>query len=853
MNTNELRQKYLEFFRSKGHKVVPSDSLVPADDPTVLFTSAGMNQFKKEFLGQINDFRRAASCQKCLRTDDLDKVGKTASHHTFFEMLGNFSFGDYFKKEAITWAWEFVTEVLNVPEEKLWVSVYKDDEDTYKIWCDSIKIPSAKIIKLGDHDNFWPADTIIGGPNGPCGPCSEIFYDWGKGAGCGAPDCSPHCSCGRFVEVWNLVFTQFNRKGETGKKGILEPLPNKNIDTGMGLERMSSVMQEVKTNFEIDIFKPIVKEVVSVLGSANTELINAIADHIRAVVFAISDGVTPSNEERGYVVRKLIRRAFLHAKNLGSKNPFMYKIVPVICKVMKEPYPELEARRENIALIIKAEEEKFKGTLQEAEKIIGQSKELTAEEAFMLYDTHGYPLELLKEKGIKFNEAQVNLMLERQRALSKKSSLLAGDVFGVAMPQLNFKTEFLGYEKESSQAEVLAVIEDSDGKKIILDKTPFYAESGGQVGDSGILESEGASSEVYDTKKNNEAILHYVRIIKGEFKPKAKVTATVDKERRLDIARNHTATHLLQAALRKVLGEHVRQQGSFVSDEYLRFDFAHFKAATKDELLRVEELVNDYVRNNDRVIKDELSWEEAKKSGALAFFAEKYSDKVRIVSIADYSKEFCGGTHLETTGQISMFRITSEGSVASGIRRIEAITGSAAYKKIQEEAALITDLVELLKVPPEKLREEIDARMKYIKKLEKELVEQQLRLFEVNIAQFLKDVKEVKGIKVLAINAQLKDVGQMRKALDVLKNKLSGDFIAFVFSGYDGNYFYILTLSAGLKLKYDAKKIIDKLGLKGGGRADLAQGGMKVGDWQKGQEELFSTPERIQKTIGDIL
>lgn len=855
MTTNELRHKYLDFFELKGHKILPSDLLVPADDPTVLFTSAGMNQFKKQFLGQITDFRRASTCQKCLRTDDLDKVGKTASHHTFFEMLGNFSFGDYFKEEAISWAWEFMTRILKVPEDKLWVSVYKDDAEAYKIWREIVKIPEARIVKLGDHDNFWPADAIVNGPNGPCGPCSEIFYDWGKETGCGRPGCSPECGCGRFVEVWNLVFTQFNRKGEVGIKGELTPLPGKNIDTGMGLERMASVLQGVKTNFEIDIFEPIIKEIVSGIKyqTSGRGAVNAVADHVRAVTFAISDGVMPSNEDRGYVIRKLIRLAYLRGKSLGHKKPFIYKIVALVAEVMKEPYPELISHRENISLIIKAEEERFCETLSEGERIIADRKELSAKDAFMLYDTHGYPLELLREKGVKFSEKEVSVMLEEQRAQSKKSSLLSGDVFGVAASSMDFKTEFLGYRQESSQALVLAVRQDKEGTAIILDKTPFYAECGGQIGDNGKIESGSAYAEVLDTKKIGDTTVHLIKIIKGEFKTGDEVRATVDKERRLDIARNHTATHLLQAALRKVLGEHVRQQGSLVSDEYLRFDFTHFKALAKEELLRIEELVNEYIRNNDNVCKEELDLDAAKKSGALAYFAEKYTDKVRVVCVGDYSKEFCGGTHLDSTGQIGLFKLVSEGSVASGVRRIEAITGRVAYKKIQEEATLISDLTGQFNVVPDKLKEEIENKLEYIKKLEKDLTNQQLKLFEYGMPKILTESVVVKDIKLIVSGMDTADMQYLRQATDILRSKLDGAFITFLFSGRLGDYYFIMSLSSGLKGEYDAKKITEKLGLKGGGRADLVQGGMKAKDWQKGQEELFVRPERIRRAIGEIL
>ncbi|MDD2654043.1 MAG: alanine--tRNA ligase, partial [Candidatus Omnitrophica bacterium] len=694
MKADLLRKKFLEFFAGKKHKIVVSDSLVPAGDPTVLFTSAGMNQFKKQFLGQITDFRRAASSQKCLRTDDLDKVGQTPFHHTFFEMLGNFSFGDYFKKEAIAWAWEFLTEWLKIPQDKLWVSVYKEDDEAYQIWLKDIKIGKDKIVKLGDKENFWPSEAKQKGPNGPCGPCSEIFYDYGKDIGCGKKDCDPACSCGRFAEIWNLVFTQFNRK----EGGSLEPLPNRNIDTGMGLERLAAVMQGVKSNFETDLFEPIVKEIVKEAGrSPNLKIVYVVADHIRAMSFAILDGVLPSNDNRGYVVRKLIRRGVNNCRQIGIKKAFLYKLVSVVSEVMKEPYPELLDRRENIAAIIKREEESFWNVLKETEPKMISSFELfrkelkstselakkVAEFAFELHDTYGYPKEMTqnfaKDNNVPFDEKYFDVLMQEQKQRSKSASSMAGDVFVDAEIKGDLEaTEFVGYETMEEKSKILKIFDQENNEvkttkglktaKIILDKTPFYAESGGQICDKGIIsQDKDAKLEVIDVKKIHQSIIHICSSIKGEFKVGDKVNAEVDIERRLAIARNHTATHLLQAALRKVLGEHVQQQGSLVAEDRLRFDFTHFKQLTKEELSRVEELVNEYIINNDALKVEEKSTTQAKKEGALAFFAEKYADKSRVVKIGAHSKELCGGTHLKATGQIGLFKILSEGSVAQGI------------------------------------------------------------------------------------------------------------------------------------------------------------------------------------------
>ncbi|TAM43408.1 alanine--tRNA ligase, partial [bacterium] len=633
MTADILREKFLAFFKARKHKIVESDSLVPKDDPTVLFTPAGMNQFKKEFMGFDAGFKRAATAQRCLRTDDLDKVGKTSSHHTFFEMLGNFSFGDYFKQEAIAWAWEFLTKELKISPDKLWVSVYQDDDEAYGIWKDKIGIPEKKIVKLGDKDNFWPAEAKAKGPNGPCGPCSEIFYDFGPEIGCGEKACDPSCSCGRFVEIWNLVFTQFNRKDDAS----LEPLPNKNIDTGMGLERLAAVMQGKQNNFETELFQPIIQEIQrSVEIETNPEdakkFLYAVADHLRAAVFSIYDGIMPSNEGRGYVIRKIIRKSTLHLNNLGIKEAFLYRLVAIVAEIMRKPYPELTKRREEIAQIVLAEEKKFIDTLKDAPMNIRAAfttyarlaKEANGKEAgigkvaFELYDTYGIPLELTKDwldkHAIDFPQEDYKQVLQKefeqamqeQKARSKSGSTMKGDVFDVKGLGVKLKeTKFVGYKENSCQAEILAILKD--GKEIILDQTPFYAESGGQVGDTGKLINGKNVFEVLSTQKIDNVFLHIGEVKSGSFKKGDKVAAQINVERRLSIARNHTATHILQAALREVLGSHVQQQGSMVAEEKFRFDFTHFKGLSNEEISRVEELANSFVSRNQAVSCKEMS------------------------------------------------------------------------------------------------------------------------------------------------------------------------------------------------------------------------------------------------------
>ncbi|MCK9594196.1 MAG: alanine--tRNA ligase [Candidatus Omnitrophica bacterium] len=873
MNADIIRQKYLDFFRSRRHKVAESDSLVPKEDPTVLFTPAGMNQFKKQFLGMITDFSRAASSQRCLRTDDLDKVGKTDCHHTFFEMLGNFSFGDYFKEDAIIWAWEFLTREMGIKPEKLWVSVYKDDDEAYNIWKDRVNFPAKKIVRLGDKENFWPSDAKEKGPNGPCGPCSEIFFDLGTDVGCKKPECSPACSCGRFIEIWNLVFTQYNRKDN----GALEPLPQKNIDTGMGLERIAAVMQGVTNNFQTDLFQPIIKEVLAGAekrGHSNQD-VYAVADHIRAIVFSIFDGIIPSNEGRGYVVRKLIRKSSMHLRTIGIKEPFLYKLVPIVAQVMKGHCPELTGRRENIADLVLAEEKNFWAILKSSDRFLkekfGQSMALldpamSAEAVFELYDTHGLPFEIIMEwlekHSFKFPAKAQELLdkrIEEQKSRSKSGSAMQGDVFSVKELELKDvpETKFLGYEKTETSARILKILkgdkevnETSAGEdfRIVLDQTAFYAESGGQAGDKGKINSNVNSFEVFDTQKVNKVIVHTGRIKHGVLRKGDTVQAEVDKERRMSIARNHTATHLLQAALRKVLGAHVQQQGSLVAEDRLRFDFTHFKGISREELNRVEEVVNSFVISNALVAKKEMTLEEARKEGALAFFAEKYEESVRVVSVDGISKEFCGGTHLDNTATIGLFKIIHESSIASGIRRIEGLTGIFAYAKLKDEEATLKEVSELLKVPEDKLVEELDKRLKYIKELEKQLVAHRFNAVKSSVDDWIAEAQIMNGVKVLCKEIDGADNDLLRKAADLIKQKAPKVVMALGSKNSSGDGAALVTASNLPAVDAGAliKEIAPEIGGSGGGRKDFAQaGGNKPENLEKAFIKFAGSVEKL--------
>ena len=919
MKADELRKEFLAFFESKGHTVVPSDTLVPKDDPTLLFTSAGMNQFKDQFMGRNLSYRRAASCQKCLRTADLENVGKTAYHHTFFEMLGNFSFGDYFKEEAIAWAWEFMVDVLKLPAEKLWASVYKDDDEAYRIWKEGIGLPAEKIVKLGDRENFWPSNAKKDGPNGPCGPCSEIFYDWGKGVGCGKDGCTPECDCGRFVEVWNLVFTQFNRTGVDK----LEPLASKNIDTGMGLERLTAVMQGVYTNFETNIFKPIIDSISALLTKevrdtlhASRFTINAIADHIRAVSFVILDGVMPSNEGRGYVVRKLIRTAFLHGRSLGLKEPFLYKLTFGVAGAMGGPYSEMKRRHQDIAGVIKAEEEFFAQNLDMDrarslyEDRFKRSPSSTDEEviassaraACFLNDTYGIPPELTREisaesghiRDDKLWQQVYEASVEELREISRKKSAFSAEGIFAETEASKIagsveKTEFLGYLTTRASARVVKLFKGAEETKevrapadisVILDRTPFYAEAGGQVGDSGTLKKKGLRVRVSYTKRIGDIFVHLGQLVEGSIKVGDEIEAQVDGERRQTIARNHTATHLLQGALRKVLGEHVHQSGSVVDEERLRFDFTHPKKLSAIEIERVEDTVNQNIQASEAVsVEEEAELKKAVEGGALALFGEKYGQKVRVVSIGGYSKELCGGTHIAKTSEIRLFKITSEGSVAAGLRRIEAVTDAGVDKYAVEEEKAIIERLKGVASSVEKilpgLEEKDDARKRacgllskvvkikpalkqplsykeYLKwdrarrlklleaietleglkvKIEKMIAVSRLKKTRSGVDDIIKQARRAGDSFIIAEEIEEADPGILRSLSDEIKSKIKSGIIVLS-TQKEGRISFVCSVTQdliklGLRAGDIAKRMAAITSGGGGGREDFAMAGGK--------------------------
>ncbi len=863
MKTDEIRRKYLRFFEKKGHSLFPSDSLVPREDPTLLFTGAGMNQFKDMFLGKGTlDVKKATTCQKCIRTGDIENVGKTPAHHTFFEMLGNFSFGDYFKLETIEMAWEFMLNEMKFPEERLSVSVYQDDDETYEIWLKKIGLHRDKIYRFGEKDNFWPANAPSEGPNGPCGPCSEIFYDRGVGVGCGREECAPDCDCERFVEVWNLVFTQFDRR----EGGVLNPLPNQNVDTGMGLERMASVVQGVNTNFETDIFIPIIQnisEITEVKYDGNSEsgkMMNRIADHIRAIVFCISDGVLPSNEGRGYVERRLLRRAVRDGLKLGKNDCFLYKLVPVIADVMYEPYPEIKQRRENIARIIKNEEERFHETLFMGNKRLdelmdtlreGGQKTLSGRDAFQLYDTFGFPFEMtrsiLEENGLSVDEGDFEKEMNMQRERAKVSSQMKGSIFDEGplstLKESTKESVFLGYEKCEAEGKVIGLIVDEQlvdsvetGHEVhlVLDQTPFYAESGGQVGDTGIVRGKNAKIRINDTKKSNDFIVHVGKVVEGRIGTNDDVSSMVDLNRRIAIKRNHSATHLLHHVLRHVVGLHAEQSGSLVTPERLRFDFHHFEGIKKDEVSRIEELMNERIMENASVFTKEMALDQARKAGATALFGEKYGENVRVVNIGDYSQELCAGTHVSNTGEIGLFKIISEFSVAAGIRRIEAVTGKVAIARTRQKEKMLEKLCGVLDVQDNMVIQRAEELMQQIKDFKKEMQKAKKEDAQKYSSELVAHAKKVSGVSIVTEVIEGVEVDDLRKAVDSLKKSLKS--VAIILgTAENGRVTLITSLSSdlvkkGLHAGNIAKDIAKIVGGGGGGRADMAQAGGQLPD-----------------------
>ncbi|MCU8246846.1 alanine--tRNA ligase [Vibrio vulnificus] len=836
MSTDEVRNAFLKFFESKGHQIVESSSLVPHNDPTLLFTNAGMNQFKDCFLGaEKRAYTRATTAQRCVRAggkhNDLENVGFTARHHTFFEMLGNFSFGDYFKEDAIAFAWEFLTETLKLPKDRLLVTVYETDDEAFDIWNQKVGVPADRIIRIGDKkggkqyesDNFWTM-----GDTGPCGPCTEIFYDHGEHIWGGRPG-SPEEDGDRFIEIWNNVFMQFNRHAD----GTMEPLPKPSVDTGMGIERISAIMQGVHSNYEIDVFQKLIKATAEIVGceDLSNQSLRVIADHIRSCSFLIADGVMPSNEGRGYVLRRIIRRAVRHGNKLGAQGVFFHKLVGVLAEVMGSAADELKKQQAVVEKVLRIEEENFGRTLERGMVILNEAldalegKELDGETVFKLYDTYGFPADLTndvaRERDFTIDEAGFEKAMEEQRQRAREAGQFGTDYN--AKIKTESETEFCGYtgtQGNSVVAEIFVEGEAADslsaGDKaiIILGETPFYAESGGQCGDSGVLKTESGLFQVEDTQKLGNAIAHHGVLVEGVLAKGDQVSAIVDAERRAAISLNHSATHLLHAALRQVLGEHVAQKGSLVKAENLRFDFSHLEAVTAAELKEVERLVNAQIRRNHAIETNIMDIESAKQKGAMALFGEKYDDEVRVLSMGDFSTELCGGIHASNTGDIGLFKITSEGGIAAGIRRIEAVTGEAALEEIDAQAR--------------KFEEKLQDAANKAKSLEKEIQQLKDKLASQASANLIDQVKEIAGVKVLVAKLDGADNKALRGMVDELKNQM-GSGIIMLGNVADDKVGLIAGVTQDLTSKVKAGELVNmvaqQVGGKGGGRPDMAQAG----------------------------
>ncbi|MBI4368320.1 MAG: alanine--tRNA ligase [Candidatus Omnitrophica bacterium] len=869
MKTFEIRKCFLEFFKEKGHRIVKSDSLIPKNDPTLLFTGAGMNQFKEYFLGLRTDLKRAASSQKCLRTGDLDQVGKTPYHHSFFEMLGNFSFGDYFKEEAIEWAWTFLTQEMRLPQEKLYVSVHKKDEEALDIWVRKIGIPKKLIARLGDGSNFWPANAPQTGPNGPCGPCSEIFFDQGETYPGATKKFWAEDESGRYAEIWNLVFTQFERQ-EGGK---LVPLQSKNIDTGMGLERLACIMQGKQNNFDTDLFVPLIRVLKSQAPgheSLNQSSLNAIADHIRAAVVAIADGAHPANDGRGYVIRKLIRRAVWQGRSAELETPLLAPLVPVVITTLKDVYPELSSLEKSIAQTVSSEEERFRETLESGLEVLTarlkelrekKNKILPGEEVFRLYDTYGFPDELTrtiaKQSGIQIDEKKFEALLSEQRKRAKASSKLADRIF--ATPEINQdllklpETRFLGYQTLEADAKILWANFSGEMGAIALDQTPFYPEGGGQVGDVGVLEGKNFILIVSDTQKKERAVLHYGKLKKGKPKAGDSCRAQVDRDKRDATKRNHTATHLLQAALRTVIGTHVRQVGSLVSPERLRFDFTCGKPLTSEEIGKVEAWVNRTILENAAVESKEENYDSAIQSGVLAFFGDKYGDRVRVIEVPGKSKELCGGTHCRSTGEIGAFVITTETSIGSGTRRMEATTGLNAIRYVKDLQQTVAQIALALKTSPDQTAEKIGKLQKKVRELERSGGSQAKSSVDTSeIDDWLNSAKSIGKMKLITQTLENESIASLRHLADQLRSKAQETvFALFGVQGAKVNLIVGLSkdlTASPLNAKEMAQKMAPLLSGSAGGRKDLAQGG---GTNAKGiQQAVLRLSELIRKTVG---
>ena len=875
LGTNEIRKRFLDFFESKGHYVGKSSSLIPNNDKSLLLINSGMAPLKNYFSGvEVPPSKRMSTCQKCIRTGDIENVGKTARHGTFFEMMGNFSFGDYFKTEAITWAWEFIREHLEIPEDKLWVTVYLDDDQAHDFWEKEIGVPADRIVRLGKDDNFWEIGL------GPCGPCSEIYFDRGEKYGCGSPDCKPGCDCDRYLEFWNLVFTQFDRQED----GTYPELANKNIDTGMGLERMACIMQDVDNIFEIDTIKYIIQGIEELANIKYGEddkkdvSVRIITDHMRAMSFLIADGVLPSNEGRGYVLRRLLRRAARHGKLLGIKEDFLYKLYDRVKEVSGEAYPELVEKESYVKKVIKIEEEKFNETLDQGVEIlngyIAELKEanetvLSGDKAFKLYDTYGFPLdlteEILEEQGFGIDEEGFHKEMEEQRQRARADRGAMEDEGWKEDPlstlDESVASTFDGYKNLNVSGKVTAIVKEdeivemiNEGEKaiIVLNETSFYAEGGGQAGDIGTLENEDAIFEVVDTRKGaNNTIKHIGFVKKGQIKVSDALESKVNKEVRIASARNHTATHLLHEALKEVLGDHVNQAGSLVTPERLRFDVTHFEPISKEELKAVEEKVNKAILDALEVNCEIMNINDAKEKGAMALFGEKYGNEVRVVSMGDYSVELCGGTHLTNTSQVGLFKILSEGGVAAGVRRIEAITGHAVYEYLTNRDNMINEVCSALKTKEDNLVQRANHLVEENKALAKELHETKTKLNLQSVDSLLDAKVEINGVNLLCAKFEDIDMNTLKETADTLRDKV-GSGVVVLSNVADNKVNFVVTatqdvIEKGIHSGNIVREVAKIANGKGGGRPNMAQAGAT--DVSKVDEALSYASEVVKSQV----
>jgi len=857
MKSVELRQAFLDYFARHGHEVVASSPLIPANDPSLLFTNAGMVQFKDVFLGnEKRPYHRAASSQRCVRAggkhNDLENVGYTARHHTFFEMLGNFSFGDYFKREAIGYAWEFLTVELAIPAERLWVTVFEEDDEAADIWLKEVGVDASRFSRIGATDNFWSM-----GDTGPCGPCSEIFYDHGPGVA-GGPPGTPDADGDRYIEIWNLVFMQYDRAAD----GRLTPLPKPSVDTGMGLERLAAVMQGVHSNYEIDLFRHLIEAAARVTGCENHDekSLRVIADHIRSTAFLITDGVIPSNEGRGYVLRRIIRRAIRHGYMLGAESPFFYRLVDPLVREMGAAYPELAATRDKVEAALKQEEERFAETIDTGMRILDQAlaqlegDTLDGATCFKLYDTYGFPLDLTadiaRERGLVVDTAGFEHEMEQQRTRARSASQFSG--VESARVDVEGETQFTGYQHLDDNARVLAILHDNEtverldsGQEavLVLDRTPFYAESGGQAGDRGRIVSRDAVFEIRDTQKLAGNVFGHIGVLRmGSLAANDPVRAEVDTAARRATALNHSATHLMHAALKQVLGKHVEQKGSLVTDRYLRFDFSHFSAMTDGELQAVQALVNDEIRANRAVDTELMSLDAAREAGAVALFGEKYGDTVRVVSMGEFSMELCGGTHVDRTGDIGLFVIRSEGGVAAGVRRIEALTGQGAMDYLTGQGESLKRIAAQLRATPDKAEEKVSSLLERIRELERQVSQLNDKLASAAGGDLADTAVEVQGIPVIATRAANADSDSMRKTIDQLRSRL-GSAVVVLGAESDGKVTFIAGITADLTDRLHAGKLVKSVaelaGGRGGGRPDMAQAGA-------------SQPEKLDEALAAV-